>query len=396
MTPVSASFSDAVHVVFVFTSASTFFDLAEPEIAQTSSRLNVSVVLVEGSRVEVWDPQRREAFRDHIGAARFHEKPLRHRLGAVLQAWRLLAAFSRLPAPRLVVFEDTARFPNRVLAEHLRCRGSAIGLLGTLAGDYSHPRWSESPRVMDLIKRLIDEAGPRRLLRLPTRGAAWALCQALDRLAPAIARAIVWSVGSRQGAAVVCGGLSPFRNPLGPVRPDVFFSASYRVSEEMCRFYDGKIEALEFRNSPWSGSGNSENVADCSGLLVILPRSTSAVSVRRREDYFREVLAAIEGLQETATLRFHPHEESDYCRWMRDAITNAGYEVAISKERLWRDAATAQSIIAFGRSSASEFVARSFPAKCRWIDAPDDWFIFMNKYPERPAFVDALQNFLAR
>lgn len=396
MTPVPASHSDAVHVVFVFTSASTFFDLAEPDIAQTSSRLNVSVVLAEGSRVQVWDPQMREGFRDSIGAARFHEKPLRHRLGAVLQARQLLTAFSRLPAPRLVVFEDTARFPNRVLAEHLRSRGSAIGLLGTLAGDYSHPRWRESPRVMDLIKRLIAEAGPRRLLRLPTRGAAWALCQALDRLAPTIARAVVWSVGSRQDAATVCGGLSPFRNPLGPVRPDVFFSASYRVSEEIRRFYNGNIEALEFRNSSWSGSGHSEHIADYRGLLVILPRSTSAVSVRRPEDYLREVLAAITGFQDPVRLRFHPHEESGYCRWMRDAVTVAGHEVTISKESLWRDAATVQSIVAFGRSSASEFVARNFPTKCRWLDAPDDWFIFMSEYSERPALADALQTFLAR
>jgi hypothetical protein len=383
-------------VNFVVSNLSAYADLSHPEIVVAADRIDLTVVATTDRQLRIGPP---DPFAEQVTPSsclppRFQERPLRNRLWALVECRRLVGAFSELGYPRLVVFEETARFPNRFLAAHLRSRGVTLGLLGVMVGDYSHPRWRESSRPLALIRRSLDSDGIVAILLLPTRGLAWVFCHLLDKLASIFGRRLLGRRKRGELLQGVPGGLAPFQNPLGPFRPDVFFSSALGCTEEVLRFYDREVRVIEFRDNHWLETASSSIQTPDGRTLLIIPRSTSAISNWTLEDYIDELKRLQIDDADKICLRFHPYEEQAFIGRFQATMRRNGFKPLISDGALWQEASKARTILAFGRSSASHFVARTFPAKTLWVDPPEDWETFMEDYLTRKSLVEALEAFL--
>lgn len=383
-------------VKFVFSNFSVYSDLCHPELAVAADRIDLTVVTTNGRNLWIGVPSLAVGPSNSFlhPPQRFHERPLRNRLWAIVECRRLVGAFLKLGYPRLVVFEETARFPNRLLAAHLRSRGVAIGLLGVMVGDYSHPRWRESSRPLALIRRSVATGGIVALLLLPTRGLVWAFCHLLDKTASIFGRRFLGRRERGEFSQGFPGGLSPFQNPLGPVRPDVFLSSALGCTEEVQRFYDREVTVIEFRDNHWLETVSTSTQTPDARTLLIIPRSTSAISNWKLDDYLDALKRSQIDDAGKICVRFHPYEERAFIRRFQAMMRRNGFDPLISAGALWRDASGARAILAFGRSSASHFVARNFPAKTVWIDPPEDWETFMEDYLTRTTLAEALETFL--
>ena len=381
---------------FVFSGGSTYSDLCQPDLATATNRLDLTIIRTTDRQLRIGPP---EPFAERVTPSnylppRFHERPLRNRLWAIVECRRLVRAFSELGDLRLVVFEETARFPNRLLAAHLRSRGVAIGLLGVMVGDYSHPRWREGSRPLALMRRSLASDGIVAILLLPTRGFVWVLCHLLDKLASIFCRRLLGRRKRGKFLQAFPGGLAPFENPLGPVRPDVFFSSALGCTEEAQRFYGQDVTVIEFRDNHWLETVSSSTQTTDAHTLLILPRSTSAISNWKLDDYLDALKRSQIDDASKICVRFHPYEEQAFIRRFQATMRRNGFNPLISSGALWRDASGASAILAFGRSSASHFVARNFPAKTLWVDPPEDWETFMEDYLTRRSLAGALETFL--